>query len=113
MEDTYPTAYSWLSFIYNVEELEVFTCHLPAKMALANFTCQVCILWLRVINGEVKMAVSSFSAQQGMIILPLRAILAGVYVHHMGETPRSALWVFIGMDHLSPHLSSMLKNAVD
>lgn len=78
-------------------------------MALANFTCQVCILWLKVIGGEVKIAVSLFSAQQGMIILPLRAILARVYVHHMGKTPHSALWVFIGMDYLSPHLSSMLN----
>lgn len=98
--------------IYNVKELEVFTCHLPIEMALANFTCQVCILWLKVIDEEVKIAISRFSAQQGMIILPLRAILATVYVYHMGKTPLSALWVFIGMDHLLPHLSSMLKNAV-
>lgn len=36
----------WLFTFYNFKELEIFTCRLPIKMALANFTCQVCILWL-------------------------------------------------------------------
>lgn len=105
---TLPDYLLLVSIVYNAKELELFTCHLPTKMALANFTCQVCFLWVKVIDGEVKIAISSFSAQQGMIILPLRAILVGMYVHHMGKTPHSALWVFIGMDNLSPHLSSML-----
>lgn len=93
----------------NVKELEAFARHLPVEMALASFTCQVCILWLKVTDWKVKIALSTFPAQQGVIILPLRAILAGVYVHHMGKTPHSALRGFIRMDHLSPHLSSMLK----
>lgn len=94
----YPTTYHWLSIIYNVKELEVLTGHLPIKMALANFTCQVCILWLKATGGEVKTAISPFSAQRGTIILPLRAILAGVYVRHMGKSLHSALWVFIHLD---------------
>lgn len=43
--------------------------------------------------GEVKIAVSPFLAQQGMIILPLRAILARVYVHHMGKTHKCPVGV--------------------
>lgn len=39
-----------------------------------------------------------------MIILPLGAILARVCMQHMVKTPHGALWVFIGMDHLSLHL---------
>lgn len=35
----------------------------------------------------MKIAISPFSAQQGMIILPLRAILARMYVRHMGKSP--------------------------
>lgn len=42
-------------------------------------------MWIKVICWEVKIAISPFSAQHGTIIIPLRAILAGVWVHHMAE----------------------------
>lgn len=62
----------WLSTIYNFKKLEIFTCHLPIKMALANFTCQVCILWLQVIDGEVKIAVSPFLSTAGNDYSPIK-----------------------------------------
>lgn len=52
MVDYLPDYFLLVSIIYNVKELEVFTYHLPIKMALANFICQVCILWLNVIDGR-------------------------------------------------------------
>lgn len=111
---TYRTAFYWLSITYYVKEVVVFACVFQVKMALVNFTCQVCILWLKVIDGEVKIAVSSFSAQHGMIILPLRAILARVYVHHMGKTPHSwPVGVHWDGSLIATSMQHALKNAVD
>lgn len=51
MVDYLPSHLPPLSVIYDAEKLGVLTYHLQLQMALASFLCQVCILWLNVIDG--------------------------------------------------------------
>lgn len=52
MVDYLPGHLPPVSVIYDAEKLEVLTYHLQLQMALASFPCQVCILWLNVIDGR-------------------------------------------------------------
>lgn len=99
------------------QELEVFTYHVPTKMAHASFTHALlaryafCVLSLM---HEVKVAMPSFlTAQQGMIILPLRTIFARANVHHMGRTLPGALWLLCGTEPLSPTSKSLVLKCTE
>lgn len=62
-------------------------------------------------KNQEKTAVPFYAAQQGTIIGPLGAIFCqSERVPYGQETLPCGLWLFFGMDLLSPHLSKLLQN---
>lgn len=98
-------------------ELEACTYRVPTKVApasCAHTACQVRVLFLLPSMREVKMAVPFYAAQQGTIIRPLGAIFCqSERVPYGQETLPRGLWLFFGMDLLSPHLSKLLQTSLN
>lgn len=85
--------------------------HLPATHTqLARYA----FFFLLPLMREVKMAVPFYAAQQGTIIRPLGAIFCqSERVPYGQETLPRGLWLFFGMDLLSPHLSKLLQTSLN